>query len=160
MTVRTFAPALAASLALAAPLGGCLTPHIRPPPSAAVIEARAGATARPAACKPGGLDAISPVDASFGYDDATITETTRQRLTDAARWLNCNPGVVVVVKPDADYHGTAAHLADLSQHRGQAVVAELRALGATASVIHLLSRGAADPVSGPHLVINAGGRGW
>ncbi|HEX3888926.1 MAG TPA: OmpA family protein [Phenylobacterium sp.] len=160
MPVRTFAPAFAATLALAIPLSGCLTPHVRPPPSQAILEARAGVTAKPTACKPGGLDAISPVDASFGYDDATVTETAHQRLTEAARWLNCNPGVVAVIKPDADNHGAPAHLAELSQRRGQAVVAELRALGATASVIHVLARGAADPVSGPHLVIDAGGRGW
>jgi outer membrane protein OmpA-like peptidoglycan-associated protein len=160
MPVRTFVPALAASLALAIPLSGCLTPRVQPKPSPAILEARAGATAKPHACKPGGLDAISPVDASFGYDDAAVTPSTHRRLTDAARWLNCNPGVVAVIKPDADFHGDTAHLNDLSQRRAQAVVAELRALGATASVFHVLARGAADPVSDPHMVINAVGRGW
>ncbi len=66
----------------------------------------------------------------------------------------------MVIKPDADNHGEPAHLNDLAQRRGKAVADQLRSLGATAAVLHLLPRDAADPVTAPHLLINATGRGW
>jgi outer membrane protein OmpA-like peptidoglycan-associated protein len=153
-------PALAVILVGAAALSGCLTPRVQPPPSAAVLQARAASGHKTAACTPGGLDAISPVDVGFGFDDAEISEVGQKRLAAAAAWLGCNPGIQAVILPDADNHGDAAHLGDLAQKRALAVQARLRALGATAAVIRLLPRGAADPLTAPHLVVNAQGRGW
>jgi outer membrane protein OmpA-like peptidoglycan-associated protein len=158
-----FRPALApklAALLLSASLAGCTTQHITPPPSQAVQQARQARTVKPAACAPGGLAAISPVELSFGFDDAKLSELGQQGLAAAARWLACNPGVAVVILPEADHHGDDAHLAALASGRAKAAQDQLRALGATAPTIHMLARGAADPVSEPHLVINATGRGW
>ena len=155
----TPAPALAGVLLSALALSGCMTPHVEPAPSQAILQARAH-TDQTATCKPGGLEAISPIDASFPFDDAQISEAGQQRLTAAAHWLVCNPGVAVVIRPDADNHGDAAHMSDLAGRRAHAVADDLRHLGATAPVIHMLARGAADPVTEPHLVINATGRGW
>jgi outer membrane protein OmpA-like peptidoglycan-associated protein len=161
MSTRTLLHALACALICAPVLAGCTTPRVQPEPSAAVLQARANAAAhKAAACTPGGLDAISPVDVGFGFDDAELSDPGQRRLAAAVAWLGCNPGVEVVILPDADNHGDAAHLADLAQKRALAVQARLRSLGATATVIRLLPRGAADPVTGPHLVINAQGRGW
>jgi outer membrane protein OmpA-like peptidoglycan-associated protein len=160
MSSRTLLPTLTAGLLCAASLTGCLTQRVKPPPSPAVLQARAVRTAKPAACSPGGLEAISPLDASFAFDDATVSAVGQQRLAAAVRWLGCNPGVEVVIKPDGDNHGDAAHLNDLAQRRATAVSEQLRGLGATAPVIHMLSRNAADPVAAPHLLINAIGRGW
>jgi outer membrane protein OmpA-like peptidoglycan-associated protein len=160
MSSRTLLPTLTAGLLCAASLTGCLTQHVKPPPSPAILQARASGTAKPGACAPGGLEAISPIEMSFAFNDATISEVGQKRLAAAARWLGCNPGVEVVIKPDGDNHGDAAHLNDLAQQRAKAVSEQLRTLGATAAVIHMLSRNAADPVAAPHLLINAIGRGW
>ena len=97
---------------------------------------------------------------AFGFDDATISEAGQKRLVQAGAWLTCNPQVEVVIIPDADNHGDAAHLSDLAQRRAQATAAQLRTLGAKDAVIRVLARGAADPVTAPHLVVNAQGRGW
>lgn len=160
MTFRKLITALAAGLVCAGGLSACLTQQIKPAPSQAILQARAQRSIKPAACAPGGLETISPLDASFAFDDATVTEVGKQRLTAAAKWLGCNPGVEVVIKPDADSHGDDAHQNALAQHRAQAVADQLRSLGATAAVLHLLPRNGADPVTAPHLLINANGRGW
>jgi len=151
---------LAASLACAAVLTGCLTPHVQPTLSKAVVQARAGAGAKSAACPSSDLSTISPVEVAFGFDEATIPQAGHSRLAAAARWLACNPAVQVVIAPSADRHGDAAHQSDLASRRAQAVVGELRSQGATTAVIQTLAAGAPDPVSAPHLVINAKGRGW
>jgi outer membrane protein OmpA-like peptidoglycan-associated protein len=160
MQHRALLSGLASALLCAAGLSACLTPQIKPPPSAAVLEARASAQAKPAACAPGGLEQVSPLDAEFGYDDAEMSPLGLKRLTAAARWLTCNPGVEVVIRPDADQHGDAAHLDALAQARAKAVADKLRELGATAATLRILARGGADPVTAPHLVVNATGRGW
>lgn len=160
-TARTaLIPAILCAPLCAVTLSGCLTPHVKPDPSPAVLQARANIGQKAVPCTPGGLETISPLELGFAFDDAAVTETDRKRLTTAVRWLSCNPGVEVVVSPDADNHGDGAHLKDLAQHRGQAVAEELRTLGATSAVIRLLPRGEADPVTTPHLLIAAQGRGW
>lgn len=159
MSIRgpiTAAVLLAAALALA----GCLTPHATPNPSAAILEARAGAVAKPATCTPGGLDAISPVQVGFPFDDAQVPAAGQNRLAAATRWLLCNPGVEVSILPSADNHGDEAHQNDLAKRRAQATVDTLRAQGATAAVLHIAPRDGADPIATPHLVIQASGRGW
>ena len=160
MSRRTLLPILAVSLVGATALSGCLTPRVKPALSQAVVQARAGAGAKATACTAGDLASISPVDVGFGFDDAAITEAGQRRLATAAQWLGCNPGAEVVILPEADNHGDAAHLQDLAQRRAQAVQDRLRALGAATAVIHILARGASDPVTSQHLVINAHGRGW
>jgi len=149
-----------AGLACATALSGCLTPTVKPSPSRAVIEARGRAGTQAAACTTQALAAISPVDVGFGFDDAEIDPVGQRRLETAAHWLSCNPKTEVVILPDADNHGDAAHLRDLAQRRAQTVEARLRALGATTAVVRILPRGGADPLTTPHLVINAQGRGW
>ncbi|MGZ6038304.1 MAG: OmpA family protein [Phenylobacterium sp.] len=159
MSPRASLPSLAAAL-LSVSLTGCLTQHIKPPPSQAILQARAAHAAGPAACAGGNLETISPLEARFPFDDATITEAAQKRLAAAAQWLGCNPGVEVVIMGDGDNHGDAEHLDDLARRRAQAVADDLRGRGADKPVMHLLARGAADPVSAPHLVIHAIGRGW
>jgi len=153
-------PALAAALILAAPLAGCLTPHVKPVGSRAVAEAEARAGARATGCGSADLAAISPVEMDFPFDDAQVSEAGQKRLAAAAQWLACNRTAQVSILPDADNHGDARHMDDLAQRRAQAAQAGLRSLGATGAVIHLAARGAPDPVTGPHLVIDAKGRGW
>ena len=159
MISRLFPSAVATAL-VGATLSGCMTPHVQPAPSQAILQARAQHTVKPAACAQGGLEAISPLEASFPFDDATLSELGQQRLAAAVRWLGCNPGVEVVIRPDADNHGEPAHLNDLAQRRAKAVADQLRTLGASEAVLRLLPRGGGDPVTAPHLLINATGRGW
>jgi outer membrane protein OmpA-like peptidoglycan-associated protein len=160
MSLRTVISALAATLVSAAALTGCLTPKVQPALSQAVVQARAGAGAKSAACPSSDLGAISPLEVAFGFDEATVPEVGHTRLAAAARWLACNPRVQVVIAPTADRHGDAAHQSDLASRRAQAVEGELRSQGAKDAVIQTLAAGAPDPVSAPHLLINAKGRGW
>jgi outer membrane protein OmpA-like peptidoglycan-associated protein len=160
MSTRSRLPALAVALACCAALSGCLTPHVRPSPSKAVIDARSRTGAKVAACSAGDLASVSPVSAGFAFDDPAITPAAQTRLAAAAGWLTCNPTVEVVVAPEADHHGDAAHMDDLAKQRALAVQGQLRSLGATANVIRLLPRGGSDPVTAPHMVIKAEGRGW
>ncbi|HEY8004166.1 MAG TPA: OmpA family protein [Phenylobacterium sp.] len=153
-------PALAASLACAGVLSGCLTQHVKPPPSAAVLQARAAEGKKAAACTGEKLDAVSPAEVGFGFGETTLGDVARERVAKAATWLKCNPGVEVVIQPMADNHGTAAQQQALAAGRGKAVADRLRAEGATQPVIHTLAMGAADPVTAPHLLIVARGRGW
>ena len=141
-------------------LAGCLTPRARPIPSPAVLESRAHVGAKVPACPTGDLAEIFPVTVTFGFDDARISDAGQTRLADAAAWLSCHAGVEVVIRPTADNHGTAEHRQDLAARRAQAVLDQLRALGDTASVVRRLAFGAPDPVTAPHLLIQAEGRGW
>jgi outer membrane protein OmpA-like peptidoglycan-associated protein len=160
MQHRPLFSGLAMAVLCAAGLSACLTPHVQPVLSTAVAQARAGALAKPAACTPGGLDQISPVDAVFAFDATEISPQGGQRLAAAARWLTCNPGVEAVIRTDSDSHGAAAHQDALASGRGKAVADKLRELGATATTLRIVARGGADPVTTPHLLINATGRGW
>jgi outer membrane protein OmpA-like peptidoglycan-associated protein len=160
MSFRTRLPILAAGLLCATATAGCLTPHVKAPPSQAILQARAAHEAKPAACATGALETVSPVNLDFPFDEATISEVGQKRLADAAQWLGCNPGVEVVIKPDGESQGDAAHQNDLAQRRAQAAADQLRALGAKTAVVRVLARTAPDPVGGPHLLINAVGRGW
>lgn len=141
-------------------LSACLTPHVQPTLSTAVVEARAAAQVKAPACTPGGLEQVSPVDAAFAFDETEISPQGGQRLAAAARWLTCNPGVEAVIRPDGDNHGDAAHLNALAEGRAKSVADKLRELGATGATLRILTRGAPDPVTTPHLLINATGRGW
>ena len=160
MPIHRTVSALAVSLFCATTLSGCLTPRLQPAPSKAIVDARARAGAKAGACPTEGLEAVSPLNVGFAFDDAAVTEMGHNRLTTAAKWLACNPTIEVVIQPDADHHGAPAHLNELAQQRGQAVMSQLRMLGATGNVIHLLPRDGKDPVTAPHLLIVAEGRGW
>jgi outer membrane protein OmpA-like peptidoglycan-associated protein len=160
MTPRARISALAVSLVCATALSACLTPHVKPTLSQAVVQARAAAGAKPPACPSSDVSTISPVEVAFGFDEATVPEVGHRRLAAAATWLTCNPRVPVVIRPEADRHGDAVHQNDLAGRRAQAILDELRSLGAKDAVIQILARDAPDPVSAAHLAIVAKGRGW
>lgn len=160
MSIRRALIALAVSLACATALSGCMTPRVQPVTSSAILDARARIGAKAAACPTEGLEALSPVNVGFAFDDPAITPAGQIRLAAAARWLACNPTVEAVIQPDADHHGPVTHLNDLATQRAQAVQTQLRALGAANTVIRILARGGTDPVAAPHMLIIAEGRGW
>jgi outer membrane protein OmpA-like peptidoglycan-associated protein len=152
---------LAALVALCAPLAlsACLTPKAKAPPSAAVLEARKGVGQKVVPCQAAQLADVSPAMASFPFDDSLLDEEGQKAVRDVSAYLACHPQTPVVVLPSADKHGDDAHQKDLVGRRAQAVLAALRADGSQA-VVHMLAAGSADPVAGPHIVINAAGRGW
>jgi outer membrane protein OmpA-like peptidoglycan-associated protein len=154
-------PPLPILLAIAAvlPLGGCLTPHAKPGPSAAVVEARKGEGRKTLTCQATLAD-VSPSLASFPFDASLLDEEGTRQVSAVAAWLACHPGTPVVITPSAERHGTPEHQKDLAGRRAQAVLAALRADGASSTVVHALALGAADPLTGPHVVIQAQGRGW
>ena len=160
-----FAPRLrlatAALLVTASALSGCVTPQAKPKISQAVLDARAhrDAGAMPAACPQTPLGEISPVMAGFAFNDAALPDTTGQPLAAAARWLACHPATAVVIKPDADSHGTPAEQDALARRRAEAVRDYLASQGVTAERVRLLARLAAEP-PGEHLLILAEGRRW
>jgi len=151
-----------ALLALAAPLAlsACLTPKAKAPPSPAIVEARKGIGQKPPPCQATRLEDVSPAQASFPFDDSLLDEEGQRAVRGVANFLSCHAGVPVVVLPSADKHGDAAHQKDLVGRRAQAILGALRDAGASSAVVHMLSPDAADPVTGPHVVINAVGRGW
>jgi outer membrane protein OmpA-like peptidoglycan-associated protein len=157
--VRRLLTAALVMLAAAA-LSGCLTPHAKVAPSAAVVAARAGAGTKAAACPAGKLEGVSPTTATFAFDKAELDAVGARRLAGVAAWLACNPGVEVVVLASADNHGDEAHQRDLAAARAHAAAAALRADGAKAAVIRMPAPGAADPLSEPHVLVQAAGRGW
>jgi peptidoglycan-associated lipoprotein len=154
-------PPLAAALLTAVALSGCMTPHIHPGISQAVLDARAHrTTAQAAACDETGLGDISPVFAGFGFRAADLGSTSQQKLDRAARWLSCHPTVQVVITADADKHGTPAEQRSLADQRGKAAWDYLVAQGVSAQRLRILPFGQQDTASPPHMLIQAQGQGW
>ena len=155
--------ALSALLALSfagLALTGCLTPREKVAPSAAVLAARAGAGAKSDACRGVDLASVSPALATFPFDKAELDDVGTERVTAVAGWLACHPATEVVVIPGSDGHGDAAHQNDLASRRASAVTTALRGLGAKQAVVRQVALGAPDPLTGPHVLIRAIGRGW
>lgn len=144
----------------AAALAGCMTPQARPRASQAVLDARAHRNvATAAACPTAALGEVSPVTAGFPFNDSAVSDAVNQPLTQPAAWLACHPATVVVIKPDADGHGTQAEQDALAQARALAVRDYLAAHGVAADRIRILGRSEAEP-AGEHFLIRAEGRRW
>jgi peptidoglycan-associated lipoprotein len=159
------APFFALSTALM--LAGCLTPRSKPQLSQAVVAIREQ-HAHPVAagCPHAALSEVSPVEVGFAFNEATLAdvdlpsiELTPRPLPQAAAWLACNPATPVVIKPDADAHGTDAEQDALAARRAEAVRAYLVHKGVAAQRITVLRRGAAEP-DGAHVLVLAEGRRW
>jgi outer membrane protein OmpA-like peptidoglycan-associated protein len=148
-----------AALAMAA-LAGCTTPHAKPKVSQAVLDARAHRDEPAAnACPQTTLAQASPVFVGYAFDAVDLTEAASEPLADAARWLTCHAAVAVVIRPDADVHGTDAEQNALAARRAETVRTYLTAHGVAAGRIRVLARGAAEP-PGEHMLIRAEGRRW
>lgn len=155
--VRTrFALALIAASALAA----CTTPVVTPQLSQAVIDARAHRDVPPeGACPETPLNTVSPLFVGFPFGESKMDVTLSTPMVDQVHWLSCHAGVPVVIKPDADSHGTEAEQDALAQHRAEAVRNYLTAHGVAAGRIRIVRRTDAAP-TGQVFLINAEGRRW
>jgi outer membrane protein OmpA-like peptidoglycan-associated protein len=151
---------LAAIVLILPVLSGCLTQRARPQPSAAILETRAGARAVAVpACPQTPLAQLSPTSAGFAFGEATLPTLEGQPLAKLPAWLACHRETPVLIRPDADLHGTPAEQDALAQTRAAAVQAWLIAQGVGAERIRILPRGAAEP-AGDHLLVLAEGRRW
>jgi outer membrane protein OmpA-like peptidoglycan-associated protein len=149
-----------ASLGVAAMLAGCLSPVVHPKPSQAVAEARARRHLPPApVCPPTALSTVSPVMVGFPFDEAKLATPIDRPLAAPIEWLACHPQTVVVIKPDADNHGTPAEQDALARARAVAVRDHLSAHGVAPARIRILARGQSEP-AGEHFLIQAEGRRW
>lgn len=147
-------------LAAAGALAGCMTPHVKPKLSQAVVEARAHRDAPvAAACPEDALTAVSPVLVGFAFNESEMTDSMRRPLATSARWLACHATTPAVIKPDADGHGADTVQDALAQARAEGVKAYLVAQGVAADRITVLRRGATPPV-GAIFLIRAEGRRW
>lgn len=131
--------------------------RITPPPSQAVLEARAAAAqakAHPVAGPQCDQAPTAPLAAPFPYDEAGLTEPGRTAIAQAALWARCHPNGAIVVRGSADNHGSADYQKALAAKRVEAVRGQLGALGATATAI------AGPQVPEGALLIEARGQGW
>jgi outer membrane protein OmpA-like peptidoglycan-associated protein len=153
-------PRLALALIAAAALAACTTPVVEPQLSQAVIDARAHRDVPPeGACPETALNTISPLFVGFPFGESKLDDTLSRTLDDPIRWLTCHAGVPVVVRPDADSHGTDAEQDALAQQRAEAVRNYLIAHRVPAGRIRILRRNEAAP-TGQVFLINAEGRRW
>ena len=158
MSVRIrFRSAVALTAAVA--LSGCLTPHAKPVASQAILDARAHRDVpAPDACPQTPLAQVTPLMVAFSFGGAD-PGAAPAALDPQLPWIACHPAVALVIRPDADNHGTAAEQDALALQRARAVQAYLTAHGVAAARIRVLPRAGAEP-AGEHVLIRAEGRRW
>lgn len=153
-------PRLALALIGAAAISACTTPVAKPVLSQAVADARAHKDVPPeGACPETPLNSVSPLFVGFPFGEYKMDATLSQPVTEPARWIACHTATPIVIKPDADTHGTDAEQDTLAQRRAEAVRNYLIAHGVAAQRIRILRRNEAAP-TGQVFLINAEGRRW
>jgi outer membrane protein OmpA-like peptidoglycan-associated protein len=149
-----------ALLALVGPLAGCLTPQAKPPTSQVIRETRARGQAHAGQdCPQAAMDSVSPATVGFAFNETKPPDTMGAALTPAIRWLTCHGETTVVIKPDADAHGTDAEQDAVARGRAEAVETYLAAHGVAPVRVRIISRGVGEPAGG-HFLILAEGRRW
>lgn len=149
-----------AGIPAAAMLAGCMTHHVKPQLSQAVLDARAHRDAPTGpTCPQAPLTELSGVLVGFPFDDSALPPDVGQSLATPIQWLTCRPAAPVVIRPDADGHGTPAAQDALARARADAVLGYLTGRGVAATRIRILSRGEAEPAD-EHFLIRAEGRRW
>ena len=81
----------------------------------------------------------------FDYDMATIRSEFREMLALHARYLSENPGARMTLEGHADERGSREYNLALGEKRGNAVANLLRAQGANANQINVVSYGEERP---------------
>jgi peptidoglycan-associated lipoprotein len=149
--------ALTGAAALAA---ACTTPVQHPQLSQAVVDARAHRNVPPeGVCPETPLNSVSPLFVGFPFGEYKMDDTLSRPVSEPARWIACHTATPIVIKPDADTHGTDAEQNALAQRRAEAVRNYLVAHGVAAERIRILRRNEAAP-TGPVFLITAEGRRW
>jgi outer membrane protein OmpA-like peptidoglycan-associated protein len=150
---------LALALIGAAALAACTTPVAKPVLSQAVIDARAHRDIPPeGACPTSALKDVSPLFVGFPFGEYKMDGPLSETVAEPARWIACH-STPIVIKPDADTHGTDVEQDTLARRRAEGVRNYLIAHGVAAGRIRILRRNEAAP-TGQFFVINAEGRRW
>jgi outer membrane protein OmpA-like peptidoglycan-associated protein len=151
--------ALPAALIGLLALTACTTRRIEPPPSAAILEARAKASAAKTAkvdrCGLYTFATAAPVMITFPYGATEPSEEASGQIDRLAVWLDCHRDVWVNVTGSPDNTGTPAAQKALADARAAAVTRRLTAAG-----LHPQRILAFKPPAGATLVLEAKGRGW
>ncbi len=83
----------------------------------------------------------------FSYDQATVESDYRQVIAIHARYLSENPSAKMVLEGHADERGTPEYNLALGEKRGKSVANLMRAQGASAGQISVVSFGEEKPVA-------------
>lgn len=83
----------------------------------------------------------------FSYDQATVTSKYREIIAIHARFLSQNPAAKMVLEGHADERGTPEYNLALGEKRANSVANLLRAQGASAGQISVVSFGEEKPVA-------------
>jgi len=151
---------LALALIGAVALAACTTPVAKPQLSQAVIDARAHRDVPPeGVCPETPLKDVSPLFVGFPFGEYKMDGALSVTVSEPARWIACHTATPIVIKPDADTHGTDAEQDTLAQRRAEAVRNYLIAHGVAAERIRILRRNEAAP-TGQVFLITAEGRRW
>ena len=82
----------------------------------------------------------------FSYDQATVESQYREIIAIHARYLRENPSAKMVLEGHADERGTPEYNLALGEKRGQSVANLMRAQGASAGQLSVVSFGEEKPV--------------
>jgi len=83
----------------------------------------------------------------FAYDQATVESDYREVIAIHARYLSENPSAKMVLEGHADERGTPEYNLALGEKRGESVANLMRAQGASAGQISVVSFGEEKPVA-------------
>ena len=83
----------------------------------------------------------------FAYDQATVESQYRELIALHARYLSENPSASIVLEGHADERGTPEYNLALGEKRAKSVANLMRAQGASAGQISVVSFGEEEPVA-------------
>ena len=83
----------------------------------------------------------------FAYDQATVESDYRDVIAIHAKYLSQNPSAMMVLEGHADERGTPEYNLALGEKRGKSVLNLMRAQGASAGQISVVSFGEEKPVA-------------
>jgi len=83
----------------------------------------------------------------FAYDQATVESNYRDVIAIHARYLSENPSAKMVLEGHADERGTPEYNLALGEKRGESVANLMRAQGASAGQVSVVSFGEEKPVA-------------
>lgn len=81
----------------------------------------------------------------FSFDAADLTDEARRKLSERARYIVRNPGLVVLIEGHCDSRGTEDYNLALGERRSQAVKQYLQELGVPANSLNTISYGERRP---------------
>ena len=85
-------------------------------------------------------------DVYFKFDDATLSDSSREVLQRKVAWMRENPGVSVLIEGHCDERGTEEYNIALGQRRAESVKMFLVDTGISASSLNTISYGEEQPL--------------